>query len=154
MKITLAKAMKLKNRLAGRLNEVTEQITTYNCQIKGMNETVNVESLLKDRGQLQAALVEVKSLIAQANREIQRDIFTLGEWKSELTMYQSLNTQDGTQPHYQGTNITYVATIKQDQAKKKIRELEKLIDQTQDKLDGFNAETRIDVPGSVLDLVT
>src|SRR5262249_18393461 len=71
--ITLAKALKLKNRLAGRLAKVQADIQAYNSVPEGQADQVNVPALLRTREELVGALVALKTAINDANREVQRD---------------------------------------------------------------------------------
>ena len=67
--ITLAKALKVKNRLAGRLAKVQTDIQTYNSVLEGQADQVNVTALVQTRDELVEALVTVKTTINEANRE-------------------------------------------------------------------------------------
>jgi hypothetical protein len=77
--ITLAKALKIKNRLTGRLAKVQADIQAYNSVPEGQADQVNVPALMKTREELVAALVGLKTAINEANREAQRDIYDLAE---------------------------------------------------------------------------
>ena len=80
--ITLAKALKVKNRLTGRLAKVQADIAAYNSVPVGQAEQVNVQTLMKTREELVGALVSLKTAINDANREAQRDIYDLAEKKA------------------------------------------------------------------------
>jgi hypothetical protein len=47
--ITLAKALKVKNRLAGRLAKVQADIQAYNSVPQGQSDQVNVPTLMQAR---------------------------------------------------------------------------------------------------------
>jgi hypothetical protein len=71
--ITLAKALKVKNRQTGRLAKVQADIQAYNSVPAGQADQVNVPSLMQTRAELVGALVALKTAINDANREAQRD---------------------------------------------------------------------------------
>ena len=80
--ITLGKALKVKNRLTGRLAKVQADIQAYNSVPAGQADQVNVPALMQTRAELVGALVALKTAINDANREAQRDIYDLAEKKA------------------------------------------------------------------------
>src|SRR5579871_4905381 len=68
--ITLAKALKIKNRLTGRLAKVQQDIQAFNSVPVGQADQVNVPALMKTREELVGALVSLKTAINDANREV------------------------------------------------------------------------------------
>src|SRR5438477_10351097 len=112
--ITLAKALKVKNRLAGRLAKVQADIQAYNSVPEGQAEQVNVPALVKAREELVEALVGLKTAINEANREVQRDIYLLAEKKATAQFLAGLNTRHGSQPaaYPSTTEVHYVAALK------------------------------------------
>jgi hypothetical protein len=91
--ITLAKALKIKNRLTGRLAKVQADIQTYNSVPEGQVDQVNVPALMQSREELVGALVGLKTAINEANREVQRDIYELAEQKATAQFLAGLNTR-------------------------------------------------------------
>src|SRR5947209_8195952 len=112
--ITLGKALKLKNRLAGRLAKVQADIQAYNSVPEGQAGQVNVPALMQTREELVGALVGLKAAVNEANREIQRDIYDLAEKKAAAQFLACVNTRHGPQPAvYPGTTeVNYVAALK------------------------------------------
>ncbi len=154
--ITLAKALKLKNRLAGRLAKVQCDIQTYNSVPQGQADQVNVPTLLTQRGELVAALVSLKTAINDANRAVQRDIYDLAEKKAAAQFLTGLCTRHGPQPavYPSTTEVTYVAALKKADVDALVASLEKDIDQLQDKLDQFNHDHKIVVEDRLLELAS
>lgn len=151
--LSLSKALKVKNRLAGRLAKVNAAIQTYNCTVDGRRGEVDVAEMDKQRSVLSAALVDLKTSIYEANKGIYRSIILIGEKKGDIDFLSGLNTKHGTEPHgYQGNNITYVSVIQKAEVDKRVKQLEKEIDDIQDQIDKYNAEPeRIRVDASVLE---
>jgi hypothetical protein len=154
--ITLAKALKVKNRLTGRLAKVQEDIQTYNSVPEGQADQVNVPALMKTREELVVALVSLKAAINDANRDAQRDIYDLAEKKATAQFLASVNTRHGPQPPvYPSTvEVVYVAALKKADVDALVVRLENEIDQLQDKLDQFNHDHMIEVDGRILELAS
>src|SRR5262249_3534981 len=64
--ITLAKALKVKNRLTGRLAKVQADIQAYNSVPAGQAHQGNCPALMETREELVGALVELKTAINDA----------------------------------------------------------------------------------------
>lgn len=154
--ITLSKALKLKNRLAGRLAKVQADIQTYNSVPEGQADQVDVKAFMKTREELVQALVGLKASISDANREVQRDIYDLAEKKASAQFLAGVNTRHGPQPaiYPSTTEVKYVAAFKKGEVDAQVVRLEKEIDQLQDKLDSFNHAHKIEVDGRLLELAS
>ena len=154
--ITLAKALKVKNRLAGRLAKAQADIQAFNSVPAGQADQVNVPALMQTRAELVGALVALKTAINDANREAQRDIYLLAEKKATAQFLAGVNTRHGPQPavYPSTTEVSYVAALKKADVDGLVARLEKEIDQLQDKLDQFNHVRRIEVDGRILELAS
>jgi hypothetical protein len=154
--ISLAKALKVKNRLAGRLKKVQADVHDYNSVPEGQAGQVDVPALMRIREELVEALVSLKSSINEANREAQRDIYLLAETKATAQFLAGLNTRHGIQPavYPSTTEVRYVAALKKADVDARMVRLEKEIDQLQDRLDQFNHVHKIEVDGRILELAS
>jgi hypothetical protein len=154
--IPLAKALKIKNRLAGRLAKVQADIHEYNSVPEGQAGQVNVPALMQAREELVGALVSLKTAINDANREVQRDIYDLAEKKATLQFLAGVNVRHGPQPPvYPATTVvTYVAALKKADVEALVVRLEREIDQLQDRLDEFNHAHTIEVDRRILELAS
>jgi len=154
--ITLAKALKVKNRLTGRLAKVQADIQAYNSVPEGQADQVNVPVLMQAREELVGALVSLKTATNDANREAQQDIYDLAEKKATAQFLAGLNTRHGPQPpvYPSTTEVIYVAALKKADVDALVVKLEKEIDQLQDRLDQFNHDHRIEVDGRTLELAS
>jgi hypothetical protein len=154
--ITLAKALKVKNRVTGRLAKVHADFQAYNSVPAGQADQVNVPALLKAREELVGALVGLKAAINEANREAQRDIYDVAEKKAAARSLAGVNTRHGPQPPvYPSTvEVIYVAALKKADVDGLVAGVEKEIDQLQDRLDQFNHDRRIEVDGRTLELAS
>ena len=154
--ITLAKALKVKNRLAGRLAKVQADIQAFNSVPAGQADQVNVPAFMQTREELVGALVSLKTAINDANREAQRDIYELAEKKATAQFLAGVNTRHGPQPavYPNTTEVSYVAALKKADVDALVLRLEKEIDQLQDRLDQFNHVHKIEVDGRILELAS
>jgi uncharacterized protein with HEPN domain len=153
--ISLAKALKLKNRLAGRLNKVQSDIQTYNSVLAEQANQVDVPALCKLRDQIAESLVVLKTKIVFGNSEIQADLIRQGELKSKLAWLATLETRDGKERHgYQNTEVTWVASVKKKDVDQETKKLEAEIDAIQDKLDSYNHTKKIEVSDEALNLAS
>ncbi len=154
--ITLAKALKIKNRLAGRLAKVQADIQVYNSVPEGQAGQVDVPALLRARDELADAMVALKTAVSEANREVQRDIYLLAEKKAAAQFLAGVNTRHGPQPavYPNAAEVTYVAALKKADADALVARLEQEIDGLQDKLDHFNHARKVEVEGRFLELAT
>jgi hypothetical protein len=155
--MTLSKALSIKNRLAGRLSQARSNVETYNSALVGQRDeagktSVDVRAEYARFLVLQDAVVTVKAAIQRANAAIYEDVLRLGELKAHLQMLSGLNTKHGSEPAYTGVKFDYAATIKKPEALESIRKLEAEIDTLQDKINQYNATTRIELPTRVLEL--
>ena len=155
--VTLAKALSVKNRLAGRLSQARMNIETYNSVLAGQRDsqdqsTVDVRAEYERLLMLQEGLVAVKAAIQRANIAVYEDVLRLGEKKALLQMLAGLNTKHGSEPGFNGVEYRYSATILKPEVLEMVRRLETVIDKLQDKLNQYNATTMVEIPVAVLDL--
>jgi uncharacterized protein YukE len=154
--ITLAKALKVKNRLAGRLAKAQADIQAYNSVPQGQADQVNVPALMQAREELVEALVALKAAVNEANRKVQRDIYDLAEKKATAQFLAGVNTRHGPQPavYPNTTEVSYVAALKKADVDALVARLEKDIDRLQDRLDQFNHVHKVEVDSRTLELAS
>ena len=151
LNITLAKALKLKNRLAGKIAKLTQTVQTYNSTQEA-SERIDVRTAFTERADLVRRLTDLKHAIARANAPIQRDIFDLAELKAEVTLLTALNTKHGTflEGYPTAGQVTFVAQFRKADVDAMTDALEQRIDALQDKLDTFNAQTLVAVEAATV----
>lgn len=155
-KVSLAKALKLKNRLSGRLVVAQGKIRSYNSMAEGRTE-VNVRELDKTQLQIIDAIVSLRTSIYKANIGIYREIEEIKQKKLLLQFLQGLNTRHGVEPNVYGGDktIKYIAEIQQAEVDKRVKELEREVDALQDKIDTYNAvPERVEIDSNVLTLAS
>lgn len=163
MKVTLAKALKLRKRLVERIAKVSADIQTYN-HVQGIRvlnadgsvkteakfvREVDVLKLVEEREDLKKKLVDLKVALNRGNQKQQEKILLLSELKDSLTFYRGLpvTTGDDNGFSYRENTVTvHDSVLKKADVDKKVDELQKLLDQTQEEIEAFNWKTQIEVP--------
>lgn len=146
--VTVARALKEKNRLSGRLAQARNLIARENSHEKKVPRGVDVRAICEEAEQLKRKLVAIKAAIAVANKDIVAKIIELEETKSEITWLNGLDTKEGVyeQNCYRERTVEeYASEIKQAEALERMKALQKHADALQDELDEFNATARIEI---------
>lgn len=146
----LAKALKLKNKLAGEVEQLKALLKTQNVRSKKQEfDYDNRELLEKLRGKVEE-LVAVKTAIAQANAMIYDRIFRAAELKGLVATLNSLDTRSGV--HLEGGSyverpieIEYLAQLGKVEIDQLVAEFEGEIESVQDELDDFNHANEVTV---------
>lgn len=158
VEISLAKALKLKNRLAGRLNNINSELQQSNSALQEQSvhpSFKNFESNMQLRRTLVNAILDVKNALYKANSGIQRVLNEMSELKDEISFLRGLPTNEGVFKHgYQNTDTVYVCNLNREEVNKRIRALEAKIDSYQDSVDNYNHATKIAVNKVILDIAS
>lgn len=155
MEMTLAKALKHKNRVAQKMARISDDIRTHNSILAVNDPEVDVTALDKMRQDLMEHLVALKTLIHRASNEIRDKIFRLAELRGSIQFYRSISTQHGKCPRHSFGGgdgfVEHKAVMRKESIDRLVIELETRIDEIQDQLDEFNVTTKIsiDIPGAM-----
>lgn len=140
----LAKALKLKNQVAGEVGRLKDLLTKQNVRsTKQPFDYNNADVLVSLRGKIDE-LVKIKAAIAAANSEIYGKIFRMAELKGLITTLSALETRHGVFYERgsgygeQPVAVEYVAQLKAVEVDKLVAELRAEIQSLQDSLDEFN----------------
>jgi hypothetical protein len=139
----LAKALKLKNQLAGEVAQLKELLVKQNVRpSKQTFDYDNREVLARLRAKLDE-LVRVNAALATANAEIYAKIFRLAELKGLVATLTALETKSGVFHEGRGFGeatyeVEYVAQLGKVDVDKLVAELQNEIQTLQDALDEFN----------------
>jgi hypothetical protein len=159
-KITLAKALKTKNRIASRIAQVKKQMMYHNVYLVDkthpdieINIQVDVRALKTELETLTKNLICVKAAISKGNVESATKIFELSEAKGLLSWYEHLDCSEGrlADSYLRTVNPGEIqrAQIGMSEKNEIIKELIAKIEKTQDELDEFNASHRVDIDDSI-----
>ena len=144
--VTIARALKEKNRIAGRLAKARELVGEENSRDKSVPRGVDVAEMYAQAKELRDRLIAIKSAIAEANKPIVSKIIELDEVKSEIAFLNGLNVKEGnfvTTNYGSRIESEIDAVIRKQQVLDEIAVLQARADRLQDELDEFNATTKI-----------
>ncbi len=147
-RVTVARALKEKNRVAGRLAKALNLVSRENSQDSNVPRGVDVDATYAQAKELRQRLVETKTAIALANQPIVGKIIELEEIKSEISYLNGLDVKEGVfvSNSYNSTVTNeYSAVIKKQQVLEEVERLQSRADRLQDELDEFNALTKVEI---------
>ena len=158
MKVTLARALKEKKRIAGRINTL-EQFIRNNNIYEVENKDLPSYKVEKKRdvlekmdtlATLRKRMVEVKEAIAKANAEtgVSGLVYEMEECKSAISFYRQIDTTVRPRQFDVNESVVFVERVGQVTAEyvdAKVEELNKRIEQLQDKVDEINATAFVDI---------
>ena len=139
----IAKALKLKNKLAGEVAQLKELLAKQNARSAKQKFDYDTREVLASLRTKIQELVKTKAAIAAANAEVYDRIFRLAELKGLVTTLGSLDTRSGVFLEggdfaRQPIEVEYVAQLSKVEVDRTIEELKSEIQALQDELDEFN----------------
>jgi hypothetical protein len=147
----LAKALRLKNKIVGEINEIQTRIENDNSHRKEHQPKYPVQGLYDEYLEKTQKLVKLKTLITEANIKIAEKIHKMDEIKSHISFLAKLNTKDGTYKEdkyrngeYEEVDIVYEATLDEIAVREQVYALKEELEAIQDELSSFNHTTEID----------
>ncbi len=156
MEMTLAKALKHKNRVAQKIARISDDIRANNSTLAINDPEVDVQRLDGMRKELTDYLVALKTAIHRVSDSVRDKIFLLAELKGSIGFYRSVCTQHGKRESHRfgggGDDfVEHKAVIRKDAVDAFVTELEERIDTIQEQLEEFNVTTKfkIDIPDAM-----
>ena len=147
MKVTLARALKERSRIAGRLKRNFAIINNENSAIRGSERSFDLHALYEECQTLYRKLIEIKQIIATANAPIVGKLVEMDEVKSMIAQLRSINTTVGyVNRGYGQTNDYMEVVFSASEMTAEADKLQERAEQLQDELDAFNALTKVDIP--------
>jgi len=142
----LYKALKLRKNLIGEITKLKNQIKERNSYLEGSKNgekfdvEKNYELLLSKIDELTG----LKFVINEANREIQAQIYVLGEYKALIAFWNEVSVVEGTQViGYSDKVQNYVVQVDEEKRNNLVSEFQKRVDAIQEELDEYNFTTEI-----------
>ena len=148
--VTIARALKEKNRVAGRLAKARGLVGEENSRDKSVPRGIDVAEMYAQAKELRDRLIAIKSAIAEANKPIVSKIIELDEIKSEIAFLNALDVKEGkfvTTNYGSRIESDIDAVIRKQQVMEEVSALQSRADRLQDELDAFNATTKIEIEG-------
>jgi SMC interacting uncharacterized protein involved in chromosome segregation len=152
--MTIARALKEKNRVAGKLSSIRNRIYFENSKADGDKRDFDVNALVKVEKELQDRLIEIKKAISIVNAGIAFELIRLSEIKSEIEWWKKIPTKAGTwtEGGYRDTparEVTFTAIVSNQDVYQKVEALQTEAENLQDRIDEYNASTKIEVPAPI-----
>jgi len=138
-KLTIAQALKLKNKKINSINKLTGIIKTWNSVERDTECPYNVRETLEKYITEQDELVKLKTAIHKASEPVRDLIFRQSELKTRIIFLRSVDTTNGMKRERYGSGeYVSVAEIKVNEIDAMIDALELEIENIQTQLDQFN----------------
>lgn len=146
MQVTLAKALKEKNKIVSNITELQKKIQQNNSSVVNSKEIYNVKELYLKLNKNVSDLIKVKNVIHKANTNVYHEILELAEKKSLLKFLSGLNIQEGLQvDRYAESSYEYKSQITTLERDKYVEEIQTRIEELQEKLDAYNHATTVEI---------
>ena len=148
MMMTLAQALKEKNRLAGELSRLWTMIARENSKREDSPRVIDIEEAYRKVQLYKEKLTELKTKIGLANAGNLERIYRLEECKNELNRLNDIRTDETSDfqaigdSNYKEYKRTVVFTAAQVYEMREKLQLE--CNELQDALDAYNATTKIE----------
>lgn len=137
--MTIAQALKEKNKKLEQLNKLWKRLGSNNSVVEGTVREFSPEDLLAQLHQETAAFVELKTRIHSSCSEVRDKVFRLSELKTFVKRLKSVSTNNGKlRDRYEGTVIQYEVFYTEGAMDKIIEKVESEIETTQEFLDHYN----------------
>lgn len=148
MRISLSKALKIKNRIAGEISKMEGLLQANNSRREDHITSLDSSEIYEKWKQEKDKLVLIKTRIANASSLIQTYLVQLAEAKASIKFYQNLfiNEQASLEPVGTGSfrTVQYVNLISFKDREERIAELNQKIADLQDSIDEYNASSKIE----------
>ena len=146
MLITLAQALKEKNRLIGEISRLWGLIQRQNSCWENRTRSINVRATMETIHYYTQKLIELKTKIGKANSGNLENIYALEEYKSQLSKFNGIDTE--TSEQYLGLNnsikIVKNCIISESEVLEQQKILQLKCNQLQDAIDAYNATHKIE----------
>ncbi len=147
MKMTLARALKERSRLAGKMKRNFEIINRENSVISGSKRSFDLRTVYAECRELHERLVALKRVIAAANAPIAGKLAEMDEVKSMITYLRGINTTEGFKTvNYNNEKVCMEVVLGAAEMSDEAERLQKRGEELQDEIDVFNATTEVEVP--------
>ena len=146
MKVSIARALKEKSRLAGRIHTIQDVLNKENSQIVGSTRSVDIKALYAQIKELMERMVAIKAAIAKANGPVVGLLVELEEAKSMIGFLSKLNTDEAAdEGSYNRASVKREAIIRQSDVLLEVDAYQQRVNALQDELDEFNVKTMVDI---------
>jgi DNA repair ATPase RecN len=137
--MTIAQALKEKNKKVAKIQKLWDRINRYNSVQEGGERPYDIIELFDSVETETAELVKLKARIHEVSQPIRESIFELSELKNLVQRVKSINTTKGVyRDRYDSTSSVMTAVLDIMWQDKKVEAIEAQIEKIQERLDNFN----------------
>jgi uncharacterized protein YfbU (UPF0304 family) len=145
-KITLRKALRLKNNLVGEMKKMKEIISNKNSLKETTPRREDIVACMDAINVIRGKLIELKSKIAIANTAIYAKIYEVEELKSHIAYLNSVSTTEGYVTDYgESEKVKVNAAFNSADIGQMVKTFESRIEFLNDEIDEYNGKTYIEV---------
>ena len=141
--MNLARALKLKNRLTQKINELQREVQVENSDRSDAERKIDVENSMKELTETTEKLIKLKIAVFVATTPMRETILRLGELKSRILFLKGIDVKEGKIWDYGEKETEYSAVYDKIYIKEQVAICENSIDDLQEQLDKFNHNTEI-----------
>jgi DNA repair ATPase RecN len=142
--MTIAQALKEKNKRLNQINKLWDRLSTNNSIPEGNEREFNPEALLQQLNDETNAFIELKTKIHLACVPVREKIFRLSELKNFVKRLRRVDTNQGLVVNrYENSSIRYTAALTSAEVDAHIEKIENELESIQEELDQFNHTTRL-----------
>jgi hypothetical protein len=142
----LYKALKLRKNLIGEITKLKQQIKEKNSYLEGSKNGAkfSVDEAFKELLEKIQELTSLKFVINEANREIQAQIYLLGELKALIVLLNEMPVTEGAQMSGYADKVSNYM-VHYDEAKRNelVKQYQFKVDAIQEEIDEYNFTTDI-----------
>jgi hypothetical protein len=142
--MTIAQALKEKNKKLNHLHKLWERVAVSNSVPEGNIREFNPEDILVQLKMHTDEYVILKTRIHNACAPVRGKIFKLSELKNYVKRLKAIDTKNGLYVNrYESVSMRYDAYLSAGKIDEMVEQLENEIDNLQEELDLFNHKTRL-----------
>ena len=142
--MTIAQALKEKNKKVATLQKLWERIQKYNSIQEGAERPYSTAETFSQIGEVSAELILLKTRIHAASESVRSDIFALSEFKNIAQRIKGIDCTTGTYTErFSSTIVQKNAELNITWQDRELALIEDNIEAIQEKLDKFNHTTEI-----------
>ena len=146
MQITLAQALKEKNRIAGEVSRLWGLVQRQNSCWENRTRSIDVNATMQTINHYTEKLIELKTKIGKANEGNLANMYALEECKSRISKLGSIDAEED--ERYYGVNderkLVKTVIISESEILDMQQSLQNQCNHLQDELDAYNATHKIE----------
>ncbi len=145
-KMSIAKALKEKERIATKLEQARKLVARYNSVRSGVACPVSVKDQYALVMELEAKYLEIRKAIAIANGPVMDKLAEMLVLRGSIAYRDTINTTVAAPGYERNEIIAFNVTLSEMDVLAAKEELQNRLDALQDELDAYNATHTVEVP--------